>query len=150
MTQNTSQKPARSEAYFLKLSLRKYRKRIRKLLGIIEKFAEPHFKGMSVYDSTDDALSSIPHISTYRYARLRGIDPGELISLLEDCNVIRRIFNTTYIVSPLAHRHLCFYKRIEALRGNVRHCLYWNADGVRFLNDFVNEHGISVKREFTF
>jgi hypothetical protein len=125
------------EKKFLTLTIKRCNKRYKSLRASYNDLLARVNAGIKVVGNDDEPMLGV---STFGYARKRHLNNTIFSKRLQEAGITYMHRGVTYIKNPVAHGHLVFYKKQLGIRGGIILRLYWNTEGVEFLNEFVRTH----------
>jgi hypothetical protein len=125
------------EKKFLTLTIKRCNKRYKSLRASYNDLLARVNAGIKVVGNDDEPMLGV---STYAYAQARHLNNSELSKKLQEADIIYVQRGVSFLKNPTAHGHMVFYKNQKMIRNGIIPRLYWNTEGVEFLNEFVRTH----------
>jgi hypothetical protein len=137
----------KKEQTFLKLKIRELKLANKSLRSSYEKAMSRYKPGVGHNDTEPKWC-----VSLCEYAKTRGMSPGRLINKLKDADFLFVDRHISYLKQPDKYGYLVYYKSRKVFDGSVTlESMYWTAEGVAFLDDFVKaNYKKQPKREFSY
>jgi hypothetical protein len=130
-------KKLKTEKALLALSYKSLDKRYKSLRASYDAMLARVDAGIKAVGYDDEPMLGV---STREYARKRHISSARFTRKLQEAGIIYVQRQVCHLKNPEMHGHLVFYKNQKMIRNGIIPRLYWNAEGVEFLNEFVRTH----------
>lgn len=129
---------------FLRLRLRSASKAYRGLRSKFDALQKHFFKGVKYVSASETSVLDEKLVSTTKYAESNGMKLADVFAILEKEGILTKVGKLVFLSNPGVHGKYAVVVRHDygTLKRNL---LYWNEDGVKFLDEVMLANGMKPK-----